>query len=86
VSPTTRVLLVEFTAYNLNLNIFLTMQIGCEIPASGELIPFSNVNTVKALRYETGTDFALLALEILIVIYFFIEYIYLEIYEVGIYR
>ena len=75
-------MIVEFTIYNVNLNVFLTIQIGCEIPASGQFVPFSNVNTVKALRYESSHDYAMIVLEVIILVYFFIEYIYLEIYEV----
>ena len=84
--PVTRIVVVEFTVYNVNLNLFIMLQIGLEIPSSGQVVPFSNSNTVVPLRYESGHDYAMLTLEILILIYFSIEYLYLEVYEISMMR
>lgn len=79
-------MVIEFTIYNANLNIFAVSRLGIEIPASGQPVPFYSTNNIAALRYETSKDYVMLALEILIIIYFSIEYLYLEIYEMSVLR
>jgi polycystin 2 len=50
IDGSTRVVVLEFSLFNVNLNIFSMVRIGIEVPASGEILPFYNINTVEAFK------------------------------------
>ena len=60
----TRAVITELTVYNPPLNRFVLIQAVLEMPASGAVSPYVNVRTAKLIRYATTGDFAILGLEI----------------------
>ncbi|CAF1607541.1 unnamed protein product [Adineta ricciae] len=77
----TRAVLVDFTIYNANLNLFCQVQLLFEFPAVGGLITSSTFRAVKLLRYVQTFDYFVLGCEILFVI-FIIYYTIEEILEI----
>jgi hypothetical protein len=65
---------VLFTIYNVNLNLFGATRLTVEFTAAGAVVPYSDISVFKAIRYFSSYDYFLLALEILIIIYFFFEF------------
>lgn len=60
----TRAVLVELTVFNPPLNRFTLVQAIVELPATGGMVPHANIRTAKLIRYATTTDYAMLGLEI----------------------
>lgn len=72
----TRVVFLDFTVYNANINMFCQIRLTTEFPATGGAIPSWTFRTVKLIRYVTPMDFFVLACEIMFVmfiIYYSIE-------------
>ncbi|XP_066304092.1 polycystin-2-like protein 1 isoform X2 [Branchiostoma lanceolatum] len=72
----TRVVFIDFTVYNANINLFCVVRLTAEFPPTGGLIPSFNFRTVKLLRYVTNYDFFIMACEglyVLFIIYYIIE-------------
>jgi hypothetical protein len=46
----TRVVFLDFTVYNANINLFCQIRLTVEFPASGGAIPSSTFSTVKLIR------------------------------------
>ncbi|XP_064627409.1 polycystin-2-like isoform X2 [Lineus longissimus] len=71
-----RVVFVDFTVYNANINLFCVIRILVEFPPTGGALPSHVFRTVKLLRYVTPKDFFVLACECLFtlfIIYYIIE-------------
>ncbi|KAK3907504.1 Polycystin-2 [Frankliniella fusca] len=75
----TRAIFIDFTVYNININLFCVCQILFELPPSGGITPSYLFSTVKLIRYNDEYDHRILACEILFAvfcIYYSIEIIY----------
>lgn len=72
----TRVVFLDFTVYNANINLFCQIRLTAEFPATGGVTPTWTFRTVKLIRYVTPMDFFVLACEvffILFIVYYSIE-------------
>lgn len=72
----TRVVFIDFTVYNANINLFCIIKLVFEYPATGGCIPSFTFRTVKLIRYVTAFDHFVMACEgifILFIIYYTIE-------------
>lgn len=58
-----RALWVDFTAYNGNINLFMSGRLFLEFPPTGGVMASYRFLTLKLIRYVTGYDYFLLALE-----------------------
>ncbi|XP_071952107.1 polycystin-2-like protein 1 isoform X1 [Antedon mediterranea] len=81
----TRVVMIDFTVYNANINLFCIVRMVMEFPATGGAIPSWNFRTVKLLRYITAFDFFVRACECIFVI-FVMYYIVEEVIEIRKHR
>ncbi|GAB6019631.1 TRP-like ion channel Pkd2 [Chamberlinius hualienensis] len=77
----TRVVFVDFTVYNANINLFCVIKLVMEFPATGGVIPSFSFRTVKLIRYVTVFDYFILACEI-IFCFFIVYYIVEEVLEI----
>ncbi|KNC48686.1 polycystin 2 [Thecamonas trahens ATCC 50062] len=62
----TRLLAIEFSVYNANLNLFCVIRIAFELPEAGGVVPFAHFRTVKLLRYLSSMDYFVLVCELLL--------------------
>ncbi|CAF3951966.1 unnamed protein product [Rotaria sp. Silwood2] len=72
----TRAILVDFTVYNANLNLFCQVQLMFEFPAVGGVVTSSKFRAVKLIRYVNAFDYFVLACEmifLLFIVYYTIE-------------
>uniref|UniRef100_A0A1I8IF70 EF-hand domain-containing protein n=1 Tax=Macrostomum lignano TaxID=282301 RepID=A0A1I8IF70_9PLAT len=72
----TRVVFVDFTVYNANINLFCVVKLVLELPATGGAIPSSDFRTVKLLRYVEPKDYFVLVCEgifMLFICYYIVE-------------
>lgn len=72
----TRVVFIDFTVYNANINLFCVIRLLVEFPATGGAIPSWSFRTVKLIRYVTATDYFIMACEaifILFILYYMVE-------------
>jgi len=72
----TRVVFIDFTVYNANINLFCVIRLTVEFPPTGGAIPHATLRTVKLIRYVTVTDYFIMACEFifcLFIIYYMIE-------------
>uniref|UniRef100_A0A671NSS1 Polycystic kidney disease 2-like 1 protein n=1 Tax=Sinocyclocheilus anshuiensis TaxID=1608454 RepID=A0A671NSS1_9TELE len=81
----TRVLFIDFTAYNANINLFCVIRLVVEFPATGGAIPSYQIRTVKLIRYVTTWDFFIIGCEIVFCV-FILYYIVEEILEFRIHK
>ncbi|CAF2744244.1 unnamed protein product [Rotaria sp. Silwood2] len=65
----TRVVFLDFTVYNANINLFCQIKLTIEFPASGGAVPSKSFSTVKLIRYVSSMDYFVLACEILFTIF-----------------
>ncbi|CAF1423747.1 unnamed protein product [Adineta steineri] len=80
----TRAIILDFTVYNANLNLFCQVQLMFEFPAVGGIVTSSKFRAVKLIRYVNVFDYFVLSCEVLLllfVVYYTIEEI-LEIVSV----
>lgn len=66
----TRAVLVEFTLYNANSNLFCFVRLVTELPPTGGTITSFEIRTVKLLRYVTTGDFVVLGCEVIFIVFF----------------
>jgi len=81
----TRLIIIDFTLYNANVNMFCIAKIAFEIPPTGGLMVRTDFRPVKLLRYVNGWDHLVLGIEIVFfcfIFYYIIEEI-LEIVHTG---
>ncbi|XP_023329307.1 polycystic kidney disease 2-like 1 protein [Eurytemora carolleeae] len=84
ISRSTRAVMIDFTLYNANLNLFCVINMLFEFPPTGGVLPDASFKTVKLLRYVNSADYFIMACEVIyviLIIYYIIEEI-LEIIKV----
>lgn len=65
----TRAVIVDFTVYNGNVNLFNQIRLVMEFPPTGGVLNSWTVRTSKLLRYVSTFDFVVAAMEILFVLF-----------------
>ncbi|XP_050761052.1 polycystic kidney disease 2-like 2 protein [Gymnogyps californianus] len=60
----TRVVFIDFSTYNANINLFCIIKLVVEFPATGGALTSSHIYSVKLLRYITYYDYFLASCEI----------------------
>ncbi|XP_055976824.1 polycystin-2-like protein 1 [Sorex fumeus] len=81
----TRVVFIDFSVYNANMNLFCVLRLVVEFPATGGAIPSWQVRTVKLIHYVSSWDFFIVGCEIIFCIFIF-YYVVEEILELHIHR
>ncbi|XP_069913500.1 polycystin-2-like protein 1 isoform X1 [Oryctolagus cuniculus] len=81
----TRVVFIDFSVYNANINLFCVLRLVVEFPATGGAIPSWQIRTVKLIRYVSNWDFVVVGCEVVFCI-FIIYYVVEEILELHIHR
>ncbi|XP_008568826.1 PREDICTED: polycystic kidney disease 2-like 1 protein isoform X2 [Galeopterus variegatus] len=81
----TRVVFIDFSVYNANINLFCVLRLVVEFPATGGAIPSWQIRTVKLIRYISNWDFFVVGCEIIFCIFIF-YYVVEEILELHIHR
>uniref|UniRef100_A0A8D0KHC3 Polycystin 2 like 2, transient receptor potential cation channel n=1 Tax=Salvator merianae TaxID=96440 RepID=A0A8D0KHC3_SALMN len=61
----TRVVFIDFSMYNANVNLFCIVKLVMEFPATGGVIPSWQFHSVKLLRYVTYYDYFLASCEVI---------------------
>lgn len=72
----TRAVMIDFTVYNANINLFCIVTLVLEYPATGGCIPFHMFRTLKLIRYVTTMDYFIMGCEglfVLFLMYYTIE-------------
>jgi len=77
----TRLVAIDFTVYNANVNLFCVIKLAFEFPPTGGIELSSSFRTVKLLRYVNGNDYWVLAFETLFA-FFVLYYIIEEVMEI----
>ncbi|CAJ0937752.1 unnamed protein product, partial [Mesorhabditis belari] len=57
----TRAILVDFSLYNANINLFCVCRLLFELPATGGVIPTANFETLRLISYVSTFDYFVLA-------------------------
>ncbi|XP_074855560.1 polycystin-2-like protein 1 [Carettochelys insculpta] len=81
----TRVVFIDFSVYNANINLFCVLRLVVEFPATGGAIPSWQIRTVKLIRYVSAWDFFIVACEVVFCIFIF-YYVVEEVLELRIHR
>ncbi|XP_059517055.1 polycystin-2-like protein 1 isoform X2 [Myotis daubentonii] len=81
----TRVVFIDFSVYNANVNLFCVLRLVVEFPATGGAIPSWQIRTVKLIRYVSNWDFFIVGCEIIFCIFIF-YYVVEEILELHVHR
>ncbi|XP_070288617.1 polycystin-2-like protein 1 isoform X5 [Myotis yumanensis] len=81
----TRVVFIDFSVYNANINLFCVLRLVVEFPATGGAIPSWQIRTVKLIRYVSNWDFFIIGCEIIFCIFIF-YYVVEEILELHVHR
>jgi len=72
----TRAVMIDFTVYNANINLFCIVTLVLEYPATGGCIPFHMFRTLKLIRYVNTMDYFIMGCEglfVLFLMYYTIE-------------
>uniref|UniRef100_A0A8D0HCN8 Polycystin 2 like 2, transient receptor potential cation channel n=1 Tax=Sphenodon punctatus TaxID=8508 RepID=A0A8D0HCN8_SPHPU len=67
----TRVVFVDFSMYNANINLFCVVRLVVEFPATGGALPSWQFYSVKLLRYITYYDYFLASCEVIFCLFVF---------------
>ncbi|XP_042310262.1 polycystic kidney disease 2-like 2 protein isoform X5 [Sceloporus undulatus] len=67
----TRVIFIDFSMYNANVNLFCIVRLVVEFPATGGVIPSWQFHSVKLLRYVTYYDYFLASCEVIFCLFIF---------------
>ncbi|NXU48707.1 PK2L1 protein, partial [Turnix velox] len=81
----TRVVFIDFSVYNANINLFCVLRLVVEFPATGGAIPSWQIRTVKLIRYVSTWDFFIVACEVVFCVFIF-YYVVEEILELRIHQ
>ncbi|NWZ95201.1 PK2L1 protein, partial [Nesospiza acunhae] len=81
----TRVVFIDFSVYNANINLFCVLRLVVEFPATGGAIPSWQIRTVKLIRYVSTWDFFVVACEIVFCVFIF-YYVVEEALELHIHK
>ncbi|XP_023346219.1 polycystic kidney disease 2-like 1 protein isoform X2 [Eurytemora carolleeae] len=76
----TRLVTIEFSTYNANVNLFSFITIACEFPATGGVMGGIDIEVMSPLHYTSTLDFVRMGVEILFCL-FTIYYIWEEIQD-----
>ncbi|XP_036061222.1 polycystic kidney disease 2-like 2 protein isoform X2 [Onychomys torridus] len=68
----TRVVFIDFSLYNANVNLFCVIRLVAEFPATGGLLTSWQLYSVKLLRYVTHYDYFIASCEIVFCIFLFV--------------
>nr|XP_048298456.1 polycystic kidney disease 2-like 2 protein isoform X2 [Myodes glareolus] len=68
----TRVVFIDFSVYNANVNLFCIVRLVAEFPATGGLLTSWQFYSVKLLRYVTHYDYFIASCEIIFCIFLFV--------------
>ncbi|XP_051019817.1 polycystic kidney disease 2-like 2 protein [Acomys russatus] len=68
----TRVVFIDFSLYNANVNLFCTIRLVAEFPATGGLLTSWHIYSVKLLRYVTYYDYFIASCEVIFCIFLFV--------------
>ena len=63
----TRMVTIDFTVYNANINYFCIVQLLFEFPPTGGVTPMTSFYTVKLLRHVDSLDYFIFACELIFV-------------------
>ena len=77
----TRVVFIDFSVYNANMNMFAVVKLVFEFPASGGVLPEGFYTVMKLIRYRSIYDYFIMASEFLLVA-FLIFYCVEEVIEI----
>ncbi|KAI6076973.1 Polycystic kidney disease 2-like 2 protein [Aix galericulata] len=77
----TRVVFIDFSTYNANINLFCIIRLVVEFPATGGALTSSRIYSVKLLRYISFYDYFLASCEIAFCL-FIITFIIQEVLEI----
>ncbi|XP_077780676.1 polycystin-2-like protein 2 isoform X2 [Podarcis muralis] len=67
----TRVIFIDFSMYNANVNLFCVVRLIVEFPATGGAIPSWQFHSVKLLRYVSYYDYFLASCEVIFCLFIF---------------
>ncbi|XP_074400996.1 polycystin-2-like protein 1 [Zonotrichia albicollis] len=81
----TRVVFIDFSVYNANINLFCVLRLVVEFPATGGAIPSWQIRTVKLIRYVSTWDFFIVACETVFCVFIF-YYVVEEALELRIHK
>ncbi|KAM7409108.1 hypothetical protein PAMA_002695 [Pampus argenteus] len=81
----TRVVFIDFSTYNANINMFCVIRLVIEFPATGGAISSYQIRTVKLIRYITYWDYFIFGCEIVFCL-FILYYVVEEILELRIHK
>ncbi|XP_032876055.1 polycystin-2 [Amblyraja radiata] len=81
----TRVVFIDFSVYNANINLFCVIRLVVEFPATGGALSSWQFQTVKLIRYVSSFDYFLAACEITFCIFIF-YYIVEEFLEIRVHK
>ncbi|XP_076980518.1 polycystin-2-like protein 1 [Tamandua tetradactyla] len=81
----TRVVFIDFSVYNANINLFCVLRLVVEFPATGGAIPSWQIRTVKLIRYVSSWDFFIVGCEVVFCVFIF-YYTVEEVLELHIHR
>ncbi|CAH6952351.1 Pkd2l1 [Phodopus roborovskii] len=81
----TRVVFIDFSVYNANINLFCILRLVVEFPATGGGIPSWQIRTVKLIRYVSNWDFFIVGCEVIFCVFIF-YYVVEEILEIYLHR
>ncbi|GAB1302455.1 Polycystic kidney disease 2-like 1 protein [Apodemus speciosus] len=81
----TRVVFIDFSVYNANINLFCILRLVVEFPATGGTIPSWQIRTVKLIRYVNNWDFFIVGCEVVFCVFIF-YYVVEEILEIHMHR
>lgn len=59
----TRAVIIDFTVYNANVNLFCVIKLIVEFLPTGGMLPTSSFRTVKLIRYVSDYDYFILVCE-----------------------
>ncbi|KAG8223192.1 hypothetical protein J437_LFUL000358 [Ladona fulva] len=79
----TRVIFLDLTVYNANVNLFCIIKLVMEFPPTGGVVPSWSFQIVDLIRYSTSFDYFVLSCEVLFVL-LVVFYTAEEIYEMVI--
>ncbi|XP_013875367.1 polycystic kidney disease 2-like 1 protein [Austrofundulus limnaeus] len=81
----TRVVFIDFSMYNANINMFCVIRLVVEFPATGGAISSYQIRTVKLIRYIAAWDYFVLGCELVFCVFIF-YYVVEEILELRIHK
>ena len=61
----TRFITIDFTVYNVNINLFLIGKLTFEFPATGGVLPYQQFTATKLISYLDPADYVLMGCQIM---------------------